>query len=120
MTVGFVYCLENRCMPGICKIGMTERSPTQRCNELSNSTSSPVPFEILFYVEVDNAAVVERELHEAFVDARVNCYREFFTCSPLAAYEWLRCYADTYTEFISAELLFLMSKPTLSLVEGGN
>ncbi|WP_163086807.1 GIY-YIG nuclease family protein, partial [Acinetobacter baumannii] len=47
MNYGFIYCLENRSFPGIYKVGMTERSPSTRCDELSSSTSIPHPFEIL-------------------------------------------------------------------------
>ncbi|WP_137137356.1 GIY-YIG nuclease family protein [Pseudomonas asiatica] len=43
MNYGFIYCLGNQAMPGIYKIGMTERAPSQRCLELSNSTSAPLP-----------------------------------------------------------------------------
>lgn len=118
MTVGFVYCLENSCMPGIHKIGMTDRSPTQRCNELSSATSAPMPFDIVFYVEVDNAAMVERALHQVLADKRVSDNREFFSCCPLVPYEWLRCNTEIHTEFCSVYLNFLLSKPLLSLVKG--
>lgn len=101
MTVGFVYCLENSCMPGIYKIGMTDRSPTQRCCELSNSTSVPTSFSLVFYVETDNANAIERELHAAFSKERVSYNREFFKCCPLLPYEWLRRNTDIYTEFYS-------------------
>ena len=29
---GFVYVLRNECMPGIYKIGLTSRAPSQRCD----------------------------------------------------------------------------------------
>ena len=40
---GFVYVLRNECMPGIYKIGMTARPPSQRRDELSAATSAPMP-----------------------------------------------------------------------------
>lgn len=119
MTYGFIYCFENRCLPGIYKIGKTDRSPTQRCWELSSSTSIPEPFDILFYVEVENALMVERQIHSAFDDVRVSHNREFFRVRPLDAYEWLRCNADIYTEYLDTYLKFELSKPALSVAEGG-
>jgi hypothetical protein len=78
MNYGFIYCLGNETMPGIYKIGMTERAPSQRCFELSSSTSAAMPFSLLCFGEVDNAKIVERELHDHFAGYRVNKAREFF------------------------------------------
>jgi hypothetical protein len=79
MNYGFIYCLGNECMPGIYKIGMTDRAPSQRCFELSSSTSAPKPFDLLCFGEVHNALSVERELHDIFAGARLNKSREFFS-----------------------------------------
>lgn len=65
-------------MPGIYKIGMTDRAPSQRCEELSRSTSVPRRFEIVCFAEVGDAKAVERGLHEAFAWNRVSRDREFF------------------------------------------
>lgn len=78
MNYGFIYCLGNRAMPGIYKVGMTERSPLQRCDELSNSTSSPLPFELLCFGQVTNARAAEAEIHSGLSASRVNQSREFF------------------------------------------
>jgi hypothetical protein len=78
MNYGFIYCLANEAMPGIYKIGMTERAPSQRCFELSGSTSAPLAFKILCYGEVDSALAVEREIHGHFSSHRINASREFF------------------------------------------
>ena len=48
----YVYCVTNRCMPGIVKIGKTFRFPHIRTNELGNFTGCPVPFDLLCYIEV--------------------------------------------------------------------
>lgn len=122
MSVGFIYCLENSCMPGIYKLGKTDRSPTQRCSELSASTSTPAPFGIVFYVEIENALMVERVLHYALDDSRVSANREFFNADPLVAYEWLRCNADIFTEYFSGDMIWSQqqsrSKP-LTVIQGG-
>lgn len=75
---GFVYVLRNECMPGIYKIGMTTRPPSQRRDELSAATSAPMPFEIVCFGEVLDPAFVESLMHEAFAEYRVSGGREFF------------------------------------------
>lgn len=75
---GFVYCMGNPCMPGVFKIGMTTRSPMQRRDELSDSTSAPMPFTLLCYGEVEDPREVELCLHEIFQADRVSNAREFF------------------------------------------
>ncbi|WP_121352948.1 GIY-YIG nuclease family protein [Pseudomonas aeruginosa] len=78
MNYGFIYCLGNQAMPGIYKVGMTERAPLQRRDELSNSTSAPLPFELLCFGQVIDPRDVESDIHSALSDRRVNQYREFF------------------------------------------
>jgi hypothetical protein len=75
---GFVYILSNSSMPNIYKIGYTDRSPMQRADELSRSTSVPTNFEVVAYGEVDDAQSVEREFHEIYADYRISSNREFF------------------------------------------
>ena len=75
---GFVYVLRNECMPGIYKIGMTSRAPSQRCDELSAATSAPIPFEIVCFGEVRDPAWVESTMHDSFSEYRVSEGREFF------------------------------------------
>lgn len=75
---GFVYVLGNYSMPGVYKIGATTRAPSQRCNELSASTSCPEPFSLLMYAEVEMPFDVEKEIHRLFSKQRVIENREFF------------------------------------------
>ena len=49
--------------------------------ELDN-TSTPLPFECAYAVEVDNPEEVELLLHDAFKDGRTRSTREFFEVSP--------------------------------------
>jgi hypothetical protein len=80
MSYGFVYVLANRAMPGIYKIGYTDRSPTLRRNELSRGTSVPLEFDLICYAEYDDAKAMEQEVHGLLAHARMSANREFFKC----------------------------------------
>lgn len=78
---GFVYVLRNDCMPGIYKIGMTDRAPSQRAEELSSGTAVPTAFEVVCFAETKEVAKVEREIHARLAEFRVEPNREFFALS---------------------------------------
>jgi hypothetical protein len=75
-----VYCLTNPAMVGYVKIGKTE-DLSQRLKQLDN-TSTPLPFECIYAIEVDDSSKVEHLLHDAFADLRTRRTREFFEISP--------------------------------------
>lgn len=93
--IGFVYILGNKSMPGIYKVGCTERSPARRAAELSAATACPTPFEVICFWEGDRFQEYEAELHDVFSQERVNQSREFFT-GPLS---WLVSCADAWEEY---------------------
>jgi hypothetical protein len=82
--IGYVYILKNEAMPGMYKIGITGRNDLdKRINELYNGmTNIPLPFNCVFACKVENYKVVEKIIHNAFRDSRVNPNREFFTINP--------------------------------------
>lgn len=85
---GIVYVLTNSAMPGLVKIGMTNRSSiAARLKELSSATGVPVPFELAYAcrVPVNQTMKVERALHAAFAPYRLNPSREFFQIQPAQA-----------------------------------
>jgi len=75
-----IYILINEAMPGYVKIGRTN-DLEQRIRSL-DTTSVPLPFECFYACTVKDAAFVERQLHDAFLDQRVRSSREFFEVSP--------------------------------------
>ena len=85
-----VYILTNPVMPNLIKIGCTDRAIEDRLKELSSASGVPVPFECFLAVEVANYEEVERALHQAFGDRRINLKREFFELSPDKAAAILR------------------------------
>ena len=78
---GFVYVLSNPSMPGLLKIGRTERDPTDRISELSAGSAVPTPFKLeysLFSIEMEE---VEQAIHADLTKYRVSPEREFFQAS---------------------------------------
>lgn len=80
--IEIIYVLTNEAMPGYVKIGKTNNGLEQRVRELSRSTSVPLPFTVFFACTVKDAHFVERQLHDAFDNNRVNPRREFFNIDP--------------------------------------
>ena len=86
MTDGYIYCFANPSMPGILKVGMTERTPEARLSEANASDTwrPPTPYKIEFAKKVSNASQKEKTLHtllEQYTD-RPKARGEFFRVSP--------------------------------------
>lgn len=75
---GFVYCLANGSMPGVYKVGFTDRAPLNRAYELSMATGVPEPFSLFFFLQIENAYQFEQRMHKVLSDFRVSENREFF------------------------------------------
>ena len=63
---GWVYCISNESMPGLLKIGMTDRTPQQRLAEANKSDTwrPPTNFAIEFAKKVKNALQKEKTIHK--------------------------------------------------------
>ena len=81
-----VYVLTNEYMPGLVKIGMTQRESVQtRIDELSRHSGVPVAFTCHYAATLPigtTAAEVEKILHQLFGEHRVNQRKEFFQMAP--------------------------------------
>lgn len=97
MGWGFVYVLGHRCMPGIYKVGFTERSPHARMEELSRSTSVPCEFDLICYAEYDRARDREQEIHRLLEKFRIDSGREFFKCDLMLITD-LVMHEDAYSQ----------------------
>ncbi len=77
---GYIYCLSNPSMPGLLKIGMTERTPEERLREANKSDTfrPPTEYKIEIKQRVYWPRIVERKIHTFLRDKRVNPRREFF------------------------------------------
>jgi regulator of replication initiation timing len=82
---GFVYILECDAMPGLVKVGMTERHPRERADELTAGTGIPSPFRLVRAFPVVDARKAEEVSHEVLRPTRYSENREFFRTSLLHA-----------------------------------
>lgn len=107
MEQGIVYVLTNPSMPGIVKIGMTERSEMDsRLRELY-TTGVPLPFDCKFACKVNKSECgkIEKALHTAFAPQRVNANREFFRILPEQAIAILELFKhEDVTEEVVQEI----------------
>jgi hypothetical protein len=79
MTSGYIYCMSNPAMPGMLKIGYTERSPKERLQEANlTCTWIPLDFSIEFAKHVKDPNKKEQTIHTILAEKRVNPKREFF------------------------------------------
>ena len=80
MEYGIVYLLTNPVMPGLVKIGMTTQEDIDKRMKELYTTGVPVPFECKFACKVkkSDCLKIEKALHKAFDQQRVNQNREFF------------------------------------------
>lgn len=74
----YVYVFSNPSMPGIYKIGYTDKLPERRLEVLSRPTGVPEQFQMIFSFPCFNGIRLEKEVHMALKDFRINEDREFF------------------------------------------
>ncbi len=86
-----VYLLTNPTIPDLVKIGRTT-DLEQRMRQLSTHSGVAVPFECFYACAVNDGLAVEKALHEAFGDHRINPKREFFRISPARIQAILRLF----------------------------
>lgn len=77
-----VYVLTNPAMPGLIKIGKTMQQEIENRMKQLYGTGVPVPFDCAFACQVKDATEVEKALHFAFGNTRINPNREFFKIEP--------------------------------------
>lgn len=77
-TRGYVYILEVKdiALP-VCKIGMTTRTPYERCDEINNSSTGDFIWSVAYHIAVDNCKKLESLVHLKLAPLRQKG-REFF------------------------------------------
>ena len=104
---GLVYVLTNPAMPGLVKIGMTQRGNMDNRMKELYTTGVPVPFECAYACEVrvQDCAKIEKALHTAFKPNRINANREFFCIAPRQAVAILELFNNKdITDEVSEEI----------------
>lgn len=78
---GYVYILINSAMPGLVKIGKTEREPDERAKELSGVTGIPTPYSVAYDEWFADCSRAEEYIHTLLTanGYRVADNREFFS-----------------------------------------
>ena len=92
---GWVYILTNEALPGMVKIGLTTRTPTERAGELTAASGVPLPFVVAWARAVSDCAYVEAAVHRMLDDRRVSGKREFFRVDPQTARQVIEAAAGT-------------------------
>lgn len=97
-TDGYVYILgvKDIDLP-VCKIGMTTRSPPERCKEINNSSTGDFIWEVSYQVYVSDCRALEALAHIKLAPLKQR-KREFINLSPDDAYRALRSIMDTQKE----------------------
>jgi T5orf172 domain/Sel1 repeat len=90
-TTGSVYVLANSAMPGLVKVGKTQRSATERAQELSNQTGIPTPFIVVYEQLFEDCDAAENYVHAVLdrTGIRESSNREFFRATPKEVIEAL-------------------------------
>jgi hypothetical protein len=86
MSVGYMYILSNPAIPGLLKIGFTNRDVKDRVAELSSATAVPKRFEIEYYCLTRDVEEVESRVHQ-HLSAHRAPGKEFFSVSLIEAVE---------------------------------
>jgi hypothetical protein len=75
----YLYVLANESMPGMVKIGRSDRDAVTRAKELSYATGVPTEFRVIRNFRVRDSVALERRVHERLISYRVSSNREFFS-----------------------------------------
>lgn len=94
----WVYVLVNKSIPGICKIGMTTTSVSQRAHEINAATGVITPWFPVFQYKCVNSRYLEREVHQYLQDRgyRVNARREGFEIDSRTAEDVIKTLGEKY------------------------
>lgn len=93
---GYVYALINPSLPGLVKVGRTDRDPISRALELSAHTGVPTPFIVAYQRFVSDCEHGEAWVHTVLErgGGRLSAQREFFTIPLHEVVEAIHSYPD--------------------------
>ena len=97
MSVGYVYILSNKTMPGLLKIGYTNRDVTERVRELSSASGVPTSFDIEYYCLTKDVEEIEAAIHKQFAK-QYRKGKEFFSIPLVEAVKMIDTLVKTVTQ----------------------
>lgn len=77
-VAGWIYVLSTKQLPGILKIGRTDRSLVERVREINSATGVVFPYSVRAIFPVEDSVKAESAVHSALDKYRVRGDREFF------------------------------------------
>lgn len=92
----YVYILSNKAMPGLLKIGFTDKTPQKRVEGLNKATGVPMEFLVEWAFPCFNAIRLEREIHDKLDGYRLRKNREFFRIEINEAKDIIRELGEKY------------------------
>lgn len=107
---GYIYLVSNDTIPGLLKIGYSERPVEQRVKELSSHTSVAKPFFIEAYYESYDPNDEEKFVHEALSEYRLEG-REFFRIDTVNALDTISRVLNRKPAYVSDFLKLRYDKP---------
>jgi len=83
----YIYIFTNRAMPGIIKIGFTERNVYERLKEINAAPGVVIPWDVAWSYRCPNGRVLEGEIHSYLenMGLRPNAKREGFAIDVIDA-----------------------------------
>lgn len=84
---GWVYVISNKAMPGLVKVGYSEKDPEQRAKELDH-TGAPYPYIVEYEILVEEPYEIEQRVHQIL--SRYLEGKEWFRCSSEEAVDAIR------------------------------
>ncbi|WP_308775891.1 GIY-YIG nuclease family protein [uncultured Bilophila sp.] len=113
---GWVYIITNEAMPGLIKIGYTDRDPEIRAKEL-NGTGNPFKYKVLYAALVENPKECEQKIHTLLKENRVD--KEWFSSNPYEAIFNIRYEIEILYNYYSEEYLTTVTIAALKKQENG-
>lgn len=92
----YVYIFTNKTMPGLLKIGYTDKDPSIRAENMSRATGVPIGFDMVYSFACFNGIRLEHEVHIELDKYRINTDREFFNISIEEAIETIERLGQKY------------------------
>lgn len=95
---GFIYILAVRDIElPVCKIGMTTRTPVERCAEINKSSTGDFLWKVSYSLLVNDCKLSESIVHKKLIEFKQR-NREFFNLTPDEAYRTIKEIIDSQND----------------------